>query len=207
MDAGSKVDADQTGAGTARTSRSNATDDIRLKASPTGNPVGALITSNQILGSCPSSTNRGGNITINADSDKDVVGNLTMEPGTTTANGSRSPPPLRAAEARDHPHGSRTSTSTVTCCPRAPRARAAADRSPSTRSCNLIVTDLGSVVSKGETLAPTSCICRAAASSRSSVWLRRPVRAIARPCRPTSAIAAIARQAGQLEGLRRDLGR
>ena len=76
----------------------NATDDIRLKASP-GSPVGAIITANQILGSCPSS-NRGGNITLNADSDKDVVGNLTMERGPPPSTDQRPPPSLRAAEAK-----------------------------------------------------------------------------------------------------------
>ena len=149
MDAGSKVDGDFNGSGHGADIEINATDDVILKASATGNPVGAIITSNQILGSCPSSTNRGGNITINADSDKDVVGNLTMEPGTTTSNGSKvtSVSPCGRGEiiltgVNVDIDGDVLSEGTTT------QGRGG----PITvnGSCNLIVTDLGSVVSKGK---------------------------------------------------------
>ena len=149
MDAGSKIDANYAGAGYGGDIEINATDDIRLKASPTGSPLGAIITSNQILGSCPSSTNRGGNIALNADSDKDVVGNLTMEPGTTTANGSKitSVSPCGRGEiiltgVNVDVDGDVLSEGTTTQGRGGPITVNA--------SCNLIITDLGSVVSKGK---------------------------------------------------------
>ena len=149
MDAGSKIDGDFAGAVHGADIEVNATDDVLMKASAAGSPVGAIITANQILGSCPSSTNRGGNITLNADSDKDVVGNLTMEPGTSTSNGSKitSISPCGRGEiiltgVNVDVDGDVLSEGTT--------SQGRGGPITVNGSCNLIVTDLGSVVSKGK---------------------------------------------------------
>jgi hypothetical protein len=66
----------------------NATGDILLKSDPAGTLSGAIIHSNAVKTSCAGS-NRGGKITLNADTDQDQVGSFIMEAGTTTDNGSK----------------------------------------------------------------------------------------------------------------------
>src|SRR5262245_49365318 len=89
MDAGSQIDGDVFTAIPGASITVNATNDIHLlSAAPASSPAGANIHSNAVSTSC-AGANKGGAITLNADSDKDLTGNFTMDPGTTDTNGSK----------------------------------------------------------------------------------------------------------------------
>ena len=149
MDAGSKIDGNLSAQAHGADILVNATDDIVLRGAPlAGTPVGAIITANLNVGSCPTPSYRGGHITLNADSDHDVTGNLTLDPGTSTSNGSKvtSVSPCGRGEilitgVNVSIGGDVLSEGTTTVGRGGPITL--------NGSCNLTVADLGSVVSKG----------------------------------------------------------